>query len=116
MRLSWPKFSAKGTLVIAVDRKLYKLSREPVMLLGEPFEAKDELHITLIGTKQGALILDRLNREPALRSSLKTSFESIDWSFRKTHETILIGRRKEIIDETGTAQTCLLYTSPSPRD
>jgi len=75
------------------------------MISDQPFEAKDELHITLIGTKQGALILDKINRDPALKSSLKKSFESIDWSFSKTHETILIGRKKQIIDETGIAQT-----------
>ena len=105
IRISWPGFSTKGTLLIPVDRDLFKLSKTALMISDQPFEAKDELHITLIGKKNGSLILDKINRDSALKSSLITSFESIDWSFRKTHETILIGRRKEIIDETGTAQT-----------
>jgi len=105
MKLSWPGFTHKATLVIAVDSELFQLSKGPVMILNESFNAKDELHITLIGKKQGALILDKVKRNRALELSLKRSFESIDWSFKPSSETILIGRKKETIDETGMVQT-----------
>jgi hypothetical protein len=101
MKLEWPGFTDKGTLLIPLDKALFNLPDKPVIILNEQFQPKDELHITVIGKKLATSIVEKINNDKILESSLKESFESIDWGFRKTDTAVLIGRDRAIEDENG---------------
>ncbi len=83
----WPGWSDTNTLVLALDAAPH---RDPVVIAGRAFDPKSELHVTVVGRRQGAelraLFGDRLD------AATRPAFEALDWRITRTGERRLIVR------------------------
>jgi len=110
MRLSWPGFNDRGTVLIEVPPQFFGLTKSPVDIEGERYSAKHELHITLIGSKLGSLLLEKISQEninqekvrqemtdKGLTSEtlLRNIFQNLDWSYEKTGPVHILSRSKK---------------------
>ena len=100
MRLSWPGFNKKGTVLIGLSPESFCMAKETINLHGESFIAKDELHVTLIGSKHGSIILARIKQDKTINKLLKKRFEEIDWSFKQTGPVHILSRSVEEVVES----------------
>ena len=66
MKLKWPGFSNKGTVIIELEAEIFCTEKKTVNVLGKSFIAKDEFHVTLIGTQAGLILLDKIKYNKAI--------------------------------------------------
>ena len=97
MRLKWPGFNDKGTVLIKLDSDSFCLSKKNIEINGDTFTPKDEILVTLIGTKLGSIILDKIKQDKTIDSLLGKIFEDIDWSFEQTGPVHILSRKKDKI-------------------
>jgi hypothetical protein len=100
MRSTWPGFNDRGTVLIEVSPESFCLASGPVVIDGKRYSAKQELHITLIGSKLGSLLLEKIVQEKTdegqtVEALLKTTFENLDWSYEKTGPVVILSRSKK---------------------
>jgi hypothetical protein len=95
MNLQWPGFTEKGSVIIALPRETFCFPDKILVLDDVIYQAKDELHITLIGSDPGSLILGRVKQDQALQNRLMQIFEAIDWSFKQTGPVHILSRVKD---------------------
>jgi hypothetical protein len=95
MHLKWPGFNEKGTVIIQLAPEDFSLTKNRVDVLGEYFTTKTELHITLIGTELGMILLDKIKQDKSINQTLAKTFEKIDWTFRQTGPLHLLARTKD---------------------
>jgi len=94
MKLKWPGFNEKGTVIIELDPETFCIAKNIINVLGKSFIAKDEFHVTLIGTQAGLILLDKIKYNNAINKILESTFESIDWSFKQTGSLNILSRKK----------------------
>lgn len=94
MKLKWPGFNEKGTVIIELEAEIFCIAKNTINVLGKSFIAKDEFHVTLIGTQAGLIILDKIKYNKAINKLLEKTFESIDWSFKQTGSVNILSRKK----------------------
>lgn len=94
MRLKWPSFNDNGTVLINLDPDAFCLSERDIEVDGAVFTPKDELHVTLIGTKLGSIILEKVKQDKSIDGLLGKAFEDIDWSFEQTGPVHILSRKK----------------------
>lgn len=94
MRLKWPGFNEKGNVIIRLSTESFCLAKKTIDVQGVAFRAKDELHVTLIGTKLGSIILDEIKQNKTIDKLLEKVFKEIDWSFRQTGPVHILSRKK----------------------
>ena len=94
MKLKWPGFNAKGTVIIELEAETFCIAKNTINVLGKSFIAKDEFHVTLIGTQAGLIILDKIKYNKAINKLLEKTFESIDWSFKQAGSVNILSRKK----------------------
>jgi hypothetical protein len=92
MQLQWPGFNAKGDVLIDLKPDSFCLAEMPVLVQGERFTPKQELHVTVIGEKVGLMLQRQIKRDPETNKVLESIFESIDWSFEKTGPVHVLSR------------------------
>lgn len=109
MKLQWPGFNAAGTVLIRLEAESFALAQGPVLVQGEYFTAKDELHVTLIGNKVGSMLQAQIRQDPEVSQVLEKIFEDIDWSFEKTGPVHILSRRKK-----GTRQMSIILLLDMP--
>ncbi len=66
MKLKWPGFNEKGTVIIELEPETFCIAKNTLNVLGKSFIAKDEFHVTLIGTQAGLIILDKIKYNKAI--------------------------------------------------
>lgn len=93
-QLNWPGFNDEGTVLITLSPGTFCFSTNSVEIDGEYFEPKEELHVTLIGTKLGSFMLDQISHDRAIEAMLKQTYEDIDWSFEQTGPVHILSRTK----------------------
>jgi hypothetical protein len=94
MRLKWPGFNEKRTVIIGLSTKSFCIAEKTIEVYGDAFTPKDELHVTLIGTKPGSIILHEIKQNKTIDKLLEKAFEEIDWSFRLTGPVHILSRKK----------------------
>ncbi len=94
MQLKWPGFNDEGTVIIELALETFGQLKPSINIAGDVFTAKDELHITLIGTGLGSILLDQVNHDRSVDILLKKTFESIDCSFSKSGPVHLLSRNQ----------------------
>ena len=92
MRLQWPGINSKGTVLIDLALETFHLSKAPVSVAIINYTPKDELHVTLVGEKVGAILQDKIKQVPRNIELLKHIFEGIDWSFEKSGPIHILSR------------------------
>lgn len=95
MRLKWPGFNKEGTVLIEPASGFFCDIKSEIDVQGEIFTAKHEQHITLIGTRLGAILLQLIKQERKIESLLEETFEAIDWSFKQTGPVHILSREQE---------------------
>jgi len=95
MRLKWPGFSDDGTVLIELSPETFCLAKHAVDIGGEYFVAKEELHITLVGSKLGSMILNKIKSDRTINNLLKNTFEEINWSYQATDIVHILSRLKD---------------------
>ncbi len=95
MRLKWPGFNATGNVLIDLEPGSFCLAEMPILVQGQHFTAKDELHVTLIGEKVGLILQNEIRRDPETNRVLERVFGGIDWSFEKTGPVHILSRSKK---------------------
>ena len=109
MKLEWPGFNAAGTVLIQLEAESFVLVQAPVLVQGEFFTAKDELHVTLIGKKVGSMLQAQIRQDLETSQVLEKIFEGIDWSFEKTGPVHVLSRLKK-----GTRQMSIIMLVDMP--
>ena len=94
MKLKWPGFNEKGSVVIEIEAETFCIAKNIINVLGKSFIVKDEFHVTLIGTQAGLILLDKIKYNKAINKLLEKTFESIDWSFKQTDSVNILSRKK----------------------
>lgn len=92
MHLKWPDFTDTGTLLIDVSHELTCCPKPVITVFGENYQRKDELHITVIGSKTGIILSDKINQATSVNDSLRKIFEGIDWHYEKTGPVHFLSR------------------------
>ncbi|NOQ89564.1 MAG: hypothetical protein GQ549_01315 [Gammaproteobacteria bacterium] len=95
MILKWPEFNKNGSVIIGLSTKYFCIAEKTVDVYGDAFTPKDELHVTLIGTRLGSIIMDEIKQNKTIGKLLDKAFEEIDWSFRQTGPVHILSRRKD---------------------
>jgi len=99
MKISWPGFNEKSCLLIELLPESFCLAKENINVFGEHFTPKDELHVTLIGSKTGSIILGRVKQDQTINQLLENMFGDIDWSFKQTGPVHILSRSKGSVVE-----------------
>jgi len=94
MHLIWPGFNDNDTLLIDMTNEPFHLPKASFYLNGQRFVRKDELHVTLLGSKLGRLLQDRQAKDPGTEKAIKAIFEAIDWSYAQTGPCHQLSRQK----------------------
>ena len=94
MILKWPGFNESETVLIELTAESLCLAKNEIDVFGEIFTPKDELHVTLIGTELGSIILDEIKQNKTIDKLLEKAFEEIDWSFRQAGPVHILSREK----------------------
>jgi len=84
MYLIWPGFNDNDTVLIDMSNEPFHLPKASFYINGQRFVRKDELHVTLLGSKLGSVLQDRQATEPGTEEDIKTIFEAIDWSYKQS--------------------------------
>lgn len=92
----WPGWSAERTLVLPVPASLWAPPRHGVTLDGVAFQAKAELHVTLVGGDLGSELHATL-AERVLVAAARAAFEALDWSFVRSGRWVML-RKEGVID------------------
>ncbi len=95
MKLIWPGFNAKGTVLIDLAYESFLLSKVPVLVDGIYYTPKDELHVTLVGEEVSSILQHKIKQDPKNIEVLVHMFESIDWAFDKAGPVHLLSSSKE---------------------
>ena len=103
MKLPWPGFNEKQTVIIPLRKSSFDVSDHPVIFQGTQFLPKDEFHITLVGKCLGKLLKDQIDQKPQIEAQLKQVFQNIDWSFRRTGPIHILSRTREKTGNDGIA-------------
>ena len=103
MKITWPGFNEQQTVIIPLGKSSFDVSDHPVIVQGEQFKPKDELHITLIGKTLGRLLLEKIAHCPEIEMQLEQAFQNIDWSTKQTGPSHILARTKEKMGNDGVA-------------
>jgi hypothetical protein len=99
MRLKWPGINAKGNVLIDLESESFCLAEAPILVQGEHFTPKDELHVTLMGSEHGLIIQDKIQHDQTIDKLLEKTFEEIDWSYKQTGPVHILSRLEEGVVE-----------------
>jgi hypothetical protein len=99
MRLKWPGINAKGNILIDLEPESFCLAEIPILVQGEHFTPKDELHVTLMGSEHGLIIQDKIQHDQTIDKLLEKTFEEIDWSYKQTGPVHILSRSEEGVVE-----------------
>lgn len=102
MKLHWPGFNEKKTVINPLRRSSFDVSDHPVIVQGEQFKPKDELHITLVGKRRGGLLQEKIATYPEIEMQLEQVFQSIDGSFKMIGPVRILARNKKKANRQGT--------------
>jgi hypothetical protein len=97
MHLNWPGFNDNDTVLIDMSNEPFDLPKSSFYINGQHFVRKDELHVTLLGSKLGRLLQDRQATDPASEDDIRAIFEAIDWSYAQTGPCYLLSRQRGAI-------------------
>ena len=103
MKLPWPGFNEKQTVIIPLGKNSFDVSDHPVIFQGTQFLPKDEFHVTLVGKCPGKLLQEKIALNPEIEAQLKQVFQNIDWSFRRTGPIHILSRTREKTGNDGIA-------------
>ena len=95
MKLKWPGFNEKGTVLIDLAYESFLLSKVPVLVDGIYYTPKDELHVTLVGEEVSSILQHKIKQDPKNIEVLVHIFESIDWAFDKTGPVHILSSSKK---------------------
>jgi len=99
MKLSWPGFNEKGTVIIGLSPDSFCMAKETIDVHGESFTPKDELHVTLISGEAGLILQNKIQNNQTINKLVEKTFEEIDWSFRQTGPVHILSRSEEEVVE-----------------
>ena len=94
MKLKWPGFNEKGSVIISLVADAIYTPKSILVLKYNAFKAKQELHVTLVNSKLGAELQDKIKLKKITESALKKTFDTIDWSYRQTGPVHILSREK----------------------
>ncbi len=86
VQLNWPGFTSRNTLIIHVDKTSFGIGPTQIQYSGKAFIPKQEAHITVLGSNLGTHLLQQFADNPLAEQQVRQAFESIDWSYTKTHD------------------------------
>lgn len=99
MQLTWPGFNEEGTVLVELSMDTFCLAKSCVVIAGELFQPKDELHITVIGTELGLMLQRKIKQGQVSDELLQQSFEAIDWAFKQTGPLHMLSRTRGSVNQ-----------------
>jgi hypothetical protein len=103
VKIPWPGFNEQQTVIIPLGKSSFDVADHPVIVQGEQFKPKDELHITLIGKRLARLLLEKIAHYPEIEMQLEKAFQNIDWSFKQTGPIHILAHTKDKMGNDGVA-------------
>ena len=94
MHLIWPGFKDNDTVLIDMSNEPFHLPKTSFYINGQRFVRKDELHVTLLGSKLGRQLQDRQATAPGTEDVIKAIFEATDWSYTQTGPCHQLSRQR----------------------
>jgi hypothetical protein len=95
MKSEWPGINAKGTVLINLAYETFDLTEGPLTLDSIAYTPKDELHVTLVGEKVGAILQNKIELLPRTSELLGHVFDDIDWSFKRSGPLHVLSRQNK---------------------
>ena len=92
MYLNWPGFTEAATLLIDVSHESDGLVQHDIALGADIYQPKDELHVTVIGSRAGRKLVQSCRRNKALMQTIVEIFEGVDWVYQKTGPVHFLSR------------------------
>ena len=80
----WPGFSAKGTVVVAIDPASWAPPTQPLLLDARAYSPKRELHVTVVGRALGQSLLAAIAAGALDEAALRAAFEQGPWRLRRS--------------------------------
>src|SRR5688572_31883484 len=94
--MHWPGLGPDGTLVLPLSDAVARVVHAPsVTLDGVRFEAKPELHVTLVGRALGARLAMSIAAGRFTEADLAQRFDALDWSYAPTDAWVWLRKTKE---------------------
>ena len=92
---AWPGITSHRTLILPLAPRDWAPPRAGVLVEGQRFEPKSELHITLVGRRlmQALLQGDKALRRRRQRA-LREAFQAQDWGWRRSGRLTWLQRRE----------------------
>jgi len=97
--LKWPGFNEKNSVIIELAAELFCCAKNTINIHGELFTAKEEFHVTLIGSKLGLILQHKIKHNQTIDKLLEKIFEEIDWSYKLTGPVHILSRSEEGVVE-----------------
>jgi len=95
VQLSWPGFNDKGVVIIELAADSFTLGKNSIELLGQSFTPKKEFHVTLIGSKLGFILQQKIQQDQTINMLLIKTSEKIDWSYAQSGSVYILSRLKK---------------------
>ena len=99
MHLKWPGFNERDSVIIELAAELFCHAKNTIDVHGELFTAKKEFHVTLIGSKLGLIIQNKIKQNQTINKLFEKTFEEIDWSYKQTGPVHILSRSEEDVVE-----------------
>lgn len=99
IHLKWPGFNEKDSVIIELAAELFCHEKNTIDVHGELFTLKKEFHVTLIGSKLGLIIQEKIKHNQTINKLLEKIFEKIDWSYKLTGPVHILSRSEEDVVE-----------------
>ena len=99
MHLKWPGFNEMDSVIIELAAELFCHAKNIIDVNGELFTSKKEFHVTLIGSKLGLIIQDKIKHNQTINKLLEKIFEEIDWSYKLTGPIHILSCSEEDVVE-----------------
>ena len=99
MYLKWPGFNEMDSVIIELAAELFCHVKNTIDVYGELFTPKEEFHVTVIGSKLGLIIQDKIKHNQTINKLLEKIFEEIDWSYKLTGPIHILSRSEEDVVE-----------------
>jgi hypothetical protein len=75
-----------GFFILQLSKDDVELGQEPVTYHGKTFLPKDEVHITIFGSRLSAELAEAMNQDSSLRRRLAAAIQGTDWDYQVQDE------------------------------
>ena len=101
-----------GYFLLQLSKEDVGLGDQPVTYQGQTFQPKDEVHITILGSRSADQIAQEIERDGSLKDALREVIEGTEWRYKLRDEWYHVVRE----DEEPYAESIIRMAEVPPLD